>query len=63
MYTKYSKLRNEKGLTDYQVCKATGIPPSVISYWKNGKTTPKTDKLVKIAALLETSIDNLIKEE
>lgn len=49
MYQKYAKKRDQLGLTDYQVCKKCKFYCSVISDWKRGKSTPKIDKLMKIA--------------
>lgn len=63
MYAKYSMLRDRAGLNDSQVCKKLGIPPSVISYWKTGKTTPKLDKLIKISKLLGVTLDELVSED
>ena len=34
IYDKYAKLLEKKGVTTYQVCKATGIPESTISMMK-----------------------------
>lgn len=59
-YEKYVKIRNSKGLTDYGVHKATGIATATISDWKNGKSNPKTDKLIAIAECLEVEISSLI---
>lgn len=41
--------RKEKGVKVADVCKATGLKPSMMSDWKRGKYTPKTDKLQLIA--------------
>ena len=60
MYEKYAKVRDEKGLTDYAVATQTGIATSTISEWKTGKHTPGVEKLKKIAALLEVTIDEII---
>ena len=49
MYSKFEKLLNEKGVTAYEVSKATGIPNSTFSDWKTGKSKPKIEKLKKIA--------------
>ena len=49
MYNKYTKLRDEKGVTDYRVSKETSINPSLFTHWKDGIYTPKLDKLQKIA--------------
>lgn len=60
MYNIYAKLRDARGLTDYQVCKETGIPTSAMSGWKAGRFTPKVDKMVKIAKLLGVTLDELV---
>ena len=49
MYKKYAALRDEKGYTDYEVSKNTGVPTSTLTNWKYGRYTPKVDKLKKIA--------------
>ena len=60
MYEYYEKIRDARGLTNYQVAKLTGIPRSTFSDWSNGRSTPKQDKLKKIADVLDTSVDYLI---
>ena len=63
MYQIYAKLRDEKGMKDADVARATGLHPSVISDWRRGKSTPKSDKLRKIADALGVSVDTLITGE
>ena len=63
MYEVYASLRDARGLTDYQVCKATGIPTSSMSCWKTGKSSPKIEKLVKIARMLGVTVDDLLTPE
>lgn len=60
MYTKYATIRDEKGLNDYKVAQAAGIPRSTFSDWKIGRSKPKLEKLSKIANVLECSIEALI---
>jgi transcriptional regulator with XRE-family HTH domain len=60
MYTKYAKLRDKRKLTDFAVCKATGIAPSTMSDWKHGRCTPKYDKTKKIAELFGISVEELM---
>lgn len=62
MYDIYARLRDEHGMTDYQVCKETGIPTSTMSGWKSGRFTPKVDKMVKIAKLFGITLDELLME-
>lgn len=59
MYEIFVELLRNKGVTAYQVCKATGIAGATISDWKKGKSTPKQDKLKKIADYFEVSLDYL----
>ena len=59
MYEIYAKLRDERGITDYQVAKDIGIPRSTFSDWKNGKYIPKAEKLQKIADYFCVSIEYL----
>ena len=60
MYEIYEKLRNEKGLTNADVSRATGISTATLSQWKNGRYTPKMDKLEKIACLLSVPVEYLV---
>lgn len=65
MYAVFDKVLQEKRLTAYAVSKGTGIPGSTFSDWKNGRSSPKVDKLVKIASFLDIELNTLIdtKEE
>lgn len=60
MYSTFSELLQKKGVTVYQVCKATGIASATMSDWKNGKSMPKQDKLKKIADYFGVTVDYLL---
>lgn len=62
MYAKYAELRDSKGFKDSDVAKATGIYQSTFTDWKNGKSTPKIDKLLKVANFFGVPIDVFLKE-
>ena len=49
MYEKYCRLRDSKGVRDADVSKATGITKSTFTDWKSGRSSPKNEKLQKIA--------------
>lgn len=49
MYEKFEELLIKHNVTPYRVSKETGIGASTFTDWKNGKSTPKLDKLQKIA--------------
>lgn len=63
MYEIYCKLRDDQGLKDADVVKATGITKSTFSDWKSGRSKPKQDKLQKIADFLGVSVDYLMTGE
>lgn len=59
MYEIYCKLRDEKGLKDAEIAKKAGVTRSTFSDWKNGRSTPKHEKLIKISEVLDVSIEYL----
>lgn len=61
-YKKYSELRDAKGYTDARVAKETGIGATSIYDWRNGRTTPKLDKLLLIAKLFGVKIEALLED-
>lgn len=60
MYYIFEKIIKERGISLYRVSKDTGIPYSTLNDWKNGKSKPKVDKLIKIATYLGVSLDELL---
>ena len=60
MYEIYERLRNEKGLTNAEVSRATGVSTATLSQWKTGRYTPKMDKLEKIASCLNVPVEYLV---
>ena len=59
-YSAYEKLRDAKGMTDYAVAKESGITTATMTSWKQGVYTPKVDKLVKIAEVLDATLNDLL---
>lgn len=59
-YATFTALLKSHGKTVYQVSKATGISASTLSDWKSGRSTPKTDKLARIADYFSISLDELM---
>lgn len=60
MYDIYNKLLANKGLKNADIARATGISNMTLSDWKKGKSTPKADKLQKIADFLDVSLEYLM---
>ncbi len=55
--------RLEKGITQVQLSKATGIPQNTISWIENSNGTPNIEQCVKLADFYEITIDELIGRE
>lgn len=56
-YRLFENLLKTHKTTVYRVAKATGISSSTFTDWKNGRSTPKADKLVLIADYFNVSLD------
>ncbi len=68
LYEKYERLLKKTGETTYQVCRATNIPESTISMWRDrcvnqGKDAKlSVDNLAKLAKHFGVSIDYFIED-
>lgn len=60
MYEKFEQLLKKNNVTPYRVHKETGISTATLSDWKNGKSSPKMDKLQKIADYFGVTVDYLM---
>ena len=60
MYEVFRQLCQKNNVTAYAVGKATKIAASTLSDWKSGKTTPSSDKLLRIADYFGVSLDYLM---
>lgn len=61
MYEKYVSARDERGVTDYEVSRQTGIPQSTFSDWKSGRSKPKLKKIILIAKYFDKPIEYFIE--
>lgn len=61
MYEKYKALRDKKGITDYRVSVETGITKSTFTDWKNGRSTPKIEKLKILADYFGVKIEDFLE--
>ena len=59
-YSVFDALLKSHGISVYQLAKATGISSSTFSDWKNGRSTPKADKLARIADYFGVGLDELL---
>ena len=63
MYERYCQLRDSKRLKDSDISRLSGISKSTFSDWKSGRSTPKPDKMQKIADALGVSVSYFYDEE
>ena len=59
-YSAFEHLLKINNTTVYRVSKETGIAASTFTDWKNGRSCPKADKLRRIAAFFDVSLDELL---
>ena len=57
---KLKQLRQERGLSTYDLADQTGLSPSYLNEIEKGKKYPKTEKIFAIAKALETDYDALV---
>ena len=62
-YQRYRLLADERNLSDYRVAKEVGIAQETLSSWKNGKYTPKREKLELIANYFDVDVDFFINDD
>lgn len=56
-------LREERGLTQAQVAEALDVSFQAVSSWERDEYRPETDKLIRLAELLGTSVSSLVEEK
>lgn len=63
MYEIFEQLLQKFNVTPYKISKETGVTQTTLSNWKNGKSTPSTANMQKIADYFNVSIDYLMTGE
>ena len=63
MYEKFEKLLIKNDVSVYKVSKLTGISSVTFTDWKQGKYTPKIDKLQRVASYFCVPITYFIDDE
>ena len=60
---KLSKLRKESNITQEQLADTLGVSRQSVSKWESDLAYPETEKLIRISAMFQCSLDYLLKEE
>lgn len=61
LFEEFEKLLQEHKTTINRVAVETGIPRTVLYDWKSGRSTPKVDKMIKIADYFNVPLERLVK--
>jgi transcriptional regulator with XRE-family HTH domain len=56
-----ARLRKQRKLTQMQLSELLDVQPRLISRWETGETKPQFDHMVRLAEVLEVSLDELAK--
>lgn len=59
-YEEFAALLAANHVTAYRVARETGISPTTLADWKSGRSTPKADKLARIADYFGVSLDKML---
>ncbi len=60
--TNIKSLREERNLTQEQVAEALGVSFQAVSSWERDEYKPDTDKLIRLAELLDVSVSAIAEE-
>ena len=63
MYEKFAELLKKNNVTAYRVAKESGVTTATLTSWKQGKYTPKMEKLQKIADYFGVTTEYFTGEE
>lgn len=63
MYENYAKIRDSKGLTDFEVSKLAGVSRSIFTHWKNGSSPSKKTRYKISRVLGLPPIDKFVGEQ
>jgi bacteriophage CI repressor helix-turn-helix domain len=61
--TRLREVRKSKKITQIELANMLGISQKSYSHWENNKTFPSFENLIKLADLLEVSLDWLFGRE
>lgn len=62
-YKNFEELCKQKSVTPNKISKETGISTATLTSWKQGKYTPKIDKLQIISNYFGVSLEYLMRKE
>lgn len=58
-----SNARERQGMAQSELAERLKVTQGAISQWETGKAKPRADMLIKLAGILNCTVDELLKEE
>lgn len=59
----FESARKKAGLTQKELAEKLGVDQSAVSFWETGKRAPRGAKLLRLADVLNCTIDELFGRE
>lgn len=57
------KLREKSGLSQIELAKLLNVTQGAVSQWESKKSYPRAEVLIKIAALFNCTLDELLRDD
>ena len=57
------KIREKNNWTQDKLAQKIGVSQQCVAKWETGKAKPRADMLIKLAGILNCTVDELLKEE
>lgn len=54
------KIRESRGMLQYELANRMGVKQASVSAWESGKAMPSAKNLIKLADILECTVDALL---
>lgn len=54
------KIRESRGMLQYELANRMGVKQASVSAWESGKAMPSAENLIKLADILECTVDALL---
>lgn len=54
------KIRESRGMLQYELANHMGVKQASVSAWESGKAMPSAENLIKLADILECTVDALL---
>lgn len=54
------KIRESRGMLQYELANRMGVKQASVSAWESGKAMPSAENLIKLADILDCTVDALL---